>query len=80
MGRKMLGDLIESALSKVGITHELVEKYVWDCGCKRRKERFNAVQRWAEGVASNMYSSAVSGKEALQRLVSTETPTRPPQP
>lgn len=44
-----LGDLIESALSAVGITEERVTKLIGkDCGCKARKEWLNRVSLWAK--------------------------------
>ena len=40
---KELGDIIEQALTKVGITKERVEKWIGSCGCNERKEKLN---RW----------------------------------
>lgn len=73
MARKMLGDMVESALGKVGITQELVEQYVWNCGCRRRKERMNRIHQWAENVAQNVYGSIVEGRGALLALVNPGT-------
>jgi hypothetical protein len=42
-----LGDLIESALSSVGVTEERVKAWVGDCGCSERKQRLNTLSDWA---------------------------------
>ena len=51
-GRKLgLGDLIESALSTVGITPDRVTKLIGrDCGCKKRKEWLNRITLWSKKV------------------------------
>jgi hypothetical protein len=52
--RVWAGDAIEAALKAVGITEEgldarlLAVGWVWGCGCKDRKARFNRLHRWAE--------------------------------
>jgi hypothetical protein len=49
----MLGDLIESALTKVGITHERVERWLGrPCGCEERREKLNQIHAWAKSVIS----------------------------
>jgi hypothetical protein len=47
-----LGDLIERALSIIGITSERVQKYLGDCGCCDRQERLNSLSLWATRVLS----------------------------
>lgn len=42
-----LGDTIESALSRAGITSERVRDWLGDCGCEQRKARLNALGAWA---------------------------------
>jgi hypothetical protein len=45
---KGLGDHVETALTSLGITKERVEKFVGrPCGCAERRERLNALGRWA---------------------------------
>lgn len=44
-----LGDLIENALTKVGITKERVEQWVGGpCGCEERKQKLNNLTAWAK--------------------------------
>jgi hypothetical protein len=44
-----LGDLIESALTKVGITKEKVEQWIGGpCGCEERKRKLNNLTAWAK--------------------------------
>lgn len=47
----MLGDLIETALKRVGITQESVERFVGGpCGCKERRDKLNALDAWARRI------------------------------
>jgi hypothetical protein len=47
MGRFRLGDAIEKALTKVGITKEKVETWLGrPCGCNERKEKLNRLSDW----------------------------------
>lgn len=77
MVRKMLGDVIESLLTAVGVTHERVEKYIWDCGCRQRKERFNRVHAVAEQFAKDVVAGAVdagaAARIALLRVVGADS-------
>lgn len=52
IGRPLLGDVVESALSKFGITAERVSGWFGgrNCGCKERKELLNRLDRWARNV------------------------------
>jgi len=44
-----LGDLVEKALTKVGITKERVEQWVGGpCGCEERKRKLNTLTAWAK--------------------------------
>lgn len=44
----MLGDLIERALAKVGVTTERVERWLGrPCGCKERRDKLNQLTAWA---------------------------------
>jgi len=48
-----LGDLIETALSSVGVTKSLVEGWLGKpCGCDERKQKLNALSFWAQRVIS----------------------------
>jgi hypothetical protein len=47
-GLPLLGTMIESALTFCGVTKERVERWLGGpCGCKERKERLDALWRWA---------------------------------
>ena len=44
-----LGDLVEKALTKVGITKERVEQWIGGpCGCEERKRKLNNLTAWAK--------------------------------
>lgn len=44
-----LGDLVEKALTKVGITKERVEQWIGGpCGCEERKQKLNNLTAWAK--------------------------------
>lgn len=46
-----LGDMVEAALTSIGITSERVEKWLGrPCGCKERKEKLNRLSRWAKRI------------------------------
>lgn len=46
-----IGDTVEAALSKIGITDERVQKFLGKpCGCKERKEKWNQIGLWAQRV------------------------------
>lgn len=42
-----LGDLLERALSSIGVTPERVERWLGDCGCRARKRKLNRLSDWA---------------------------------
>jgi hypothetical protein len=45
----MLGDRIESALSRAGITPERVERWLGvPCNCEERKLKLNQLEAWAK--------------------------------
>lgn len=55
----LLGDVIESALSSVGITKERVERFVGGpCGCKERQRKLNAITSWAVRVIAGRRTDA----------------------
>ena len=45
-----LGDKVESALKRVGITQDRVKRFTGkkSCGCSKRKEKLNALGKWAK--------------------------------
>lgn len=48
-----LGDVVESALSAVGITSERVERWLGrPCGCAERREKLNQLSHWARRILS----------------------------
>ena len=62
--RWLLGDVVEKALSTVGITSERVEAWLGKpCNCKKRRDRLNALDAWARGV--------LTGKEGAKELDET---------
>jgi len=63
-----LGDVVEKALSLVGITEVRVTKWLGrDCGCGGRKARLNQLSRWAKRVAKGRLRWAKRGLEKLIR-------------
>lgn len=63
-----LGDLIESALTKVGITKDRVEQWVGGpCGCEERKQKLNNLTAWAKR-ALGMESDAEKELRTLLEL------------
>lgn len=49
--RPGLGDAVESALTRIGISRERVEAWLGrPCGCAERKEKLNRLGRWAARV------------------------------
>lgn len=63
-----LGDLIEGALSKVGITHDRVDAWLGrPCGCPERKARLNALFSWARASAeTSIEESAARAQEIFK--------------
>ncbi len=65
----LLGDVVESALSAVGITKERVERFVGGpCGCQERQERLNNLHRWANRVLSKLFGSSEEAEHGLRQL------------
>jgi len=47
----MIGDLVERALARVGVTEERVARWLGGpCGCAQRKAKLNALHAWARRV------------------------------
>ncbi len=65
-----LGDLVETALSSVGVTKEVVEAWVGkECGCRERKEKLNQLTFWARRVMSGIKDKA---EEHLNNILGTK--------
>lgn len=60
-----LGDTVEAALTKVGITKERVEQWIGKCCCGERKERLNALSAWTRRTISGRMESAKQHLESL---------------
>lgn len=66
MPTPLLGDLIASALAKVGITTEKVEKALKrPCKCRERVEMLNGLDAWARRVVSGKVEKAAEYLSAL---------------
>lgn len=74
----LLGDFIEQALNKVGITPEKVEKFTGrPCSCKRRRDKLNQLHSWAARVISGKTEDA---KEHLEKIIGDSVEqTLPPE-
>lgn len=69
--RKGLGDIVEEALTKIGITSDKITELIGrDCGCKRRREKMNRLGRWLAKVTSGRFSEA---REEFQGLLDDYT-------
>jgi hypothetical protein len=72
-----LGDVIERALSLIGVTKDRVEKWVGGpCGCEIRKQRMNSLGSWAIRVLSGKkeraetYLNGIIGNGGTQESLS----------
>ena len=62
-----LGDMVENALTSVGITSERVTAWLGrPCGCVERKEKLNNLSRWAKRVVSG---STEKAEEYLEEMI-----------
>lgn len=65
-----IGDLVEKALSKVGITSERVEKALGrPCGCKKRKEMLNQLGNWAQRI---LLGTSPQPEEELDKIIEVD--------
>lgn len=47
----MLGDTVEAALQRVGVTSTRIEEWLGTpCHCEERKHKLNLLDNWARGV------------------------------
>jgi hypothetical protein len=45
------GTTIETALSRMGVNHERVSRWIGaECGCRERRDRLNSLSWWAQRV------------------------------
>lgn len=64
-----LGDVVEQALSLVGVTKKRVRKWLKKCHCEERQQQLNQLGWWAERVVKGQVDKA---REYLEELLSTE--------
>jgi hypothetical protein len=66
-----LGDVVEKALSIIGITEDRVSRWMGGpCGCVERKEKLNQLSAWALRILSGKTKKA---EEYLEEIIG-ETP------
>lgn len=64
---KELGDVVESALTAVGITSDRVSSWLGrPCGCTERKQKLNNLSRWARQALS---TKAEEAKQLLEKMM-----------
>ena len=64
--RRGLGDVVEQALTSVGVTKERVTRWMGkDCNCKERQQRLNELGNWARQTLGGGVSNAL---EILGRI------------
>lgn len=86
----MLGDFVESALSRIGITKDRVEAWLGEeCNCEERKQKLNQLHLWARRVvyfgktdkAEEYLDQIIEGDSYLQKTkVESRTQEKPPKP
>ena len=65
----LLGDVIERALTAVGITKNRVENWLGEpCNCNERREKLNAIHAWAICVVKG---KAERAREYLDQIISS---------
>ena len=63
-----LGDILATALSSAGVTHERVERWLGKgCGCRERQQKLNILGFWAKRVIMGKVEEA---KEFLDKILS----------
>lgn len=56
---KLLGDRVEEALQKIGVTSDKVSRWLGKpCGCEERKARLNQLHTWASRVVHGKIEQA----------------------
>lgn len=62
----MLGDVVEDALSLVGITQDRVSRWLgMPCKCEERKQKLNQLHAWAFRIVSGKTANAVTYFESM---------------
>ena len=62
-----LGTTIETALSKVGIDHDKVNRWLGrECGCRERRDKLDSLGHWAERVVRGRVAGM---KQFLQQIM-----------
>ena len=70
--RLLLGDSVASALESIGITKGRVESWLGrPCGCTRRQEKLNQLDRWARRILGGKTEEA---EKHLENILSEDTP------
>ena len=64
-----LGDAVERALTTVGVTKELVERWIGKCCCAERKMKLNSLDSWTRQVISGRI---LEGKKLLETMMGVE--------
>ncbi len=64
-----LGTMVEEALSRVGVTHDRVERWLGDCGCADRREKLDRLGAWAARVVGGKISRA---REYLSVIIDSD--------
>lgn len=63
----LLGDVVENALTSVGITESRVSSWLGvECHCEERKQKLNMLHSWARRVVSGKVEGA---KELLDKII-----------
>lgn len=66
----LLGDMVEKALSSVGITKERVSAWIGrPCKCPERQEKLNRLHLWAKSLLSGKLSKP---EEELDKIIGDE--------
>ena len=66
-----LGDIIESALSTVGLSPQKVEQWIGQpCGCEERKQKLNALGYWANRILKGKIDKA---KQYLEEIINEDS-------
>lgn len=71
-----LGDLVHSALVRIGVTPSLVERWVGaPCGCDERIEKLNQLGYWARRVLTGRTAGARESLGIITGVASVTTET-----
>ena len=80
MSRHGLGDLVERALSSVGITEERLSGWLGrPCGCRKRRDKLNKLGEWARRTLGGTSSQEATTELANLAGDPTIVPPTPQQ-